>query len=145
MRRVLASVDFSELTQPVVKQAGEIAKNADAELWLLHVAPPEPDFAGHQLMRKVVEGEVPKKLGEQHQRLKELERELLERGVRVRTLLVQGEPVACILEEARILDVDCIVLGSHGRGALYRTFVGSVCEGVLRDSPCPLLILPRRK
>jgi len=143
MEKILVAVDFSQLTPPVVEHAADVARATGAEVWVLHVAPPEPDFAGRQLMRKVVGEEVPEKLMEQHRRLQEIEADLRGRGLRVGTRLVQGEPAACILTEARILGADYIVMGSHGRGALYRAFVGSVCEGVLRGSPCPLVVIPR--
>ena len=143
MSKLLASVDFSELTPLVIDLAAELAKQRDTELWVLHVAPPEPDFAGRQLMRKVVEGEVPEKLSEPYQKLRDIEGDVLRRGVAVHTLLVQGEPVASILEEARILSAEFIVMGSHGRGTVYRAVVGSVCEGVLREARCPLVIIPK--
>ena len=143
--KILASIDFYELTPQVVDQAARLAKERGAQLWVLHAAPPEPDFAGRQLMRKVVEDEVPEKLEEQHARLQEIERDLRGRGLDARTRLVQGEPVACILEEAKILGADLIVMGTHGRGTLYRAFVGSVCEGVMRDARCPLVVIPKPK
>ena len=60
-------------------------------------------------------------------------------GLDTTALLVQGETVETILNEASNLNVDMIVLGSHGRGAMYQLFVGSVSEGVLHKSECPLL------
>ena len=50
-----------------------------------------------------------------------------------------------ILEEAAKLNADLIILGSHGHGGLLRALLGSVCEGVLRKSILPVLIVPARK
>jgi nucleotide-binding universal stress UspA family protein len=55
---------------------------------------------------------------------------------------VQGATVETILKEALKLDVDMIVAGSHGRGAMYQLLVGSVSEGVLHKSKCPVIVVP---
>ena len=47
-----------------------------------------------------------------------------------------------ILAEATKLDADMIVIGTHGHGAMYRLLVGSVSEGVLHKSKCPILVIP---
>ena len=46
-----------------------------------------------------------------------------------------------ILAEAAELDVDEIVVGSHGHGAMYRLLVGSISEGVLQRSSKPALVI----
>ena len=40
------------------------------------------------------------------------------------------------------MDVDMIVVGSHGRSAMYQLLVGSVSEGVLHKSECPIVVVP---
>ena len=52
--------------------------------------------------------------------------------------------LARIVREASELDVDMIIAGSHGRGAVYHLLVGSVSEGLLRKSRCPVLVVPTR-
>ena len=66
-------------------------------------------------------------------------------GIDATGLLVQGATIETILNEASKHDVDMIVLGSHGRGAVYRALVGSVSEGVLRKSARPVLVIPTRE
>ncbi len=47
-----------------------------------------------------------------------------------------------ILEAARALPADLIVMGSHGRSGVPRLFLGSVAERVLRSASCPVLVVP---
>jgi nucleotide-binding universal stress UspA family protein len=47
-----------------------------------------------------------------------------------------------ILAQMEKLDADLVIMGSHGHGAIYRTLLGSVSEGVLHDAACPVLIVP---
>ncbi len=39
---------------------------------------------------------------------------------------------------------DIVVMASHGRTGLSRVALGSIAEGVLHKSPCPVLIIPAR-
>ena len=47
-----------------------------------------------------------------------------------------------ILEAARALPADLIVMGSHARSGVPRLFLGSVAERVLRSAPCPVMVVP---
>jgi nucleotide-binding universal stress UspA family protein len=44
-----------------------------------------------------------------------------------------------IVNAARALHVDLIVMGTHGRRGLSRVLIGSVTEDVVRRAPCPVL------
>jgi nucleotide-binding universal stress UspA family protein len=56
----------------------------------------------------------------------------------------EGRPVDQILERARALTADLIVMGTHGRSGFERLFIGSVAEKVLRKASCPVLTVPPR-
>ena len=54
-------------------------------------------------------------------------------------------PAESIIEEARNLDSELVVIGSRGAGAADQMLFGSVAESVLLASPCPVLVvLPSR-
>jgi nucleotide-binding universal stress UspA family protein len=53
-----------------------------------------------------------------------------------------GRPAATILDQARKLKPDLIVLGSHGHGLMHDLILGSTAQGVIRRSPCPVLVVP---
>ena len=81
-------------------------------------------------------------LREEHRTLQRHAEELRERRLDATALLIEGPPVAKILEEANRLGVGMIVIGSHGRSGLARLVLGSVSEGVMRRAACPVLIVP---
>lgn len=141
MKTILVAVDFSAITPAVVEQAARIAHDASAGLFLLYVGPPEADFMGQQIYRKVVEDEVPEPLRESYEALRQLQSKLRRRGLEVDSLYVRGKAIESILEEARRVDAEMIVVGSHKGGAIYR-LLGSVSEGVLRGARCPVLVVP---
>ena len=53
--------------------------------------------------------------------------------------VLMGHPFVEIIRYAREQDVDCIVLGTHGRSGLSHLLLGSVAERVVRKAPCPVL------
>jgi nucleotide-binding universal stress UspA family protein len=56
--------------------------------------------------------------------------------------VVPGEPTREILDAARRLDADLIIMGRRSSGNLRRAVLGSVVEAVLRSAPCPVLVVP---
>jgi len=64
-----------------------------------------------------------------------------EHGVPVETLVLRGNTVDEIVACADSLDVDLIVVGSRGHGALASALLGSVSRGVLRESRRPVLVV----
>lgn len=145
MQNVVVAVDFSDMTEPTVAVGSDLAKLAAGTLWLLSVAPPAAEFVGRQLGRRVVEDPPPDDLRENFEALTALQRRFESEAIRVKSRMVRGAAAECILDEANRIGADVIVLGSHGHGALYRSLVGSVSEGVLRGAKCPVLIVPARR
>ena len=53
--------------------------------------------------------------------------------------VADGDARDAILDTAKAVHADLIVIGTHGRRGLSRAFLGSVAEDVLRRAPCPVL------
>jgi nucleotide-binding universal stress UspA family protein len=145
MKRILACVDFSEVTDDVVSQTKTLALLSDAEVRLLHVGAPNPDFVGFEAGPDVVRQNVAHALRDEHRRLEELAESLRRESVRATPLMVQGPTVRTIVEHVQRFGADLVVIGSHGHGALFDLLVGSVTQGVLRESPVPALVVPSPK
>ncbi len=62
--------------------------------------------------------------------------------VRFMHLVRIGSPAREIINYARECSAGTILLGTHGRSRLAHMVLGSVAEAVLRDAPCPVLIIP---
>lgn len=144
MNNILAAIDFSDITPIVVEKAAEIAKRFSSKLWLIHIAAPDPDFVGYSTGPQCERDWKAKTLKKEHQYLHDKALELELNGINVTPLLVQGATIKTILQEAAKLSAEMIVIGSHGHGAIYKTIVGSVSEGVIHKALCPVLIVPAR-
>jgi nucleotide-binding universal stress UspA family protein len=139
---ILAAVDFSPVTDAVVGAVGHVAGRAPGHTYLVHVAPPEPGFVGYDVGPASVRDQVAAELRTYHQQLQALADGLRGRGVETTALLLRGPTVETLLEKSKELQAGLIVLGSHGRGAVYSLLVGSVAEGVVRRSSVPVLLVP---
>jgi len=143
--KLLVAVDLSEATQVIVDKVMEITREYPARVWILHNAEPPPDFVEFKVDPLAARKALAKKFHNEHRQIQEIADRLRKAGLEATALLVHGPTVETILKEASELDVDMIVVGSHGRGAMYQLLVGSVSEGILHKSRCPVLVVPTHK
>lgn len=73
-----------------------------------------------------------------------VKRALARRWPTAEVALVDQAPVVAILDQARTVGADTIVMGSRGYGPLGRLVLGSVSRGVVRSAECPVLVVKRR-
>jgi len=142
--KILAAIDLSSASDKVVEAARQHASLAQAALYVVHVAEPDPTFVGYEAGPQVVRDQVAHRFRDEHESLQKLADQLREKGIHTTALVVQGPTSQTILREAEKLQADLIVVGSHGHGALYQVLVGSVSEGIIRGAKCPVLVVPSR-
>jgi nucleotide-binding universal stress UspA family protein len=143
--KILVCVDLSESTEIIVKKIEELAKTLSAEVWLLHNAEPGPGVVEFKIDPLAARESLARKFHVEHRQIQELADRLRKADIDTTALLVHGKTVEAILQEASDVLADMIVVGSHGRGAMYQLLVGSVSEGVLHKSPLPVLVIPTHK
>jgi nucleotide-binding universal stress UspA family protein len=143
--KILVAVDLSESTQTIVDKVEEMNKEYPAKVWILHNAEPEPDSVEFKVDPLAARETLAKKFHNEHRQIQEIANRLRKAGLDATALLVRGATVETILKEASDLDVDMIVVGTHGRGAMYQLLVGSVSEGILHKSRYPVLVIPTHK
>ncbi len=66
---------------------------------------------------------------------------LQKEGIEATGTVPHGLPDAVIVETARAVNADLIIMGSHGRTGLERILLGSTSERVINDAPCAVLIV----
>ena len=142
--KVLAALDLARTTPDVLREARIWARRLSAELILIHVAEPDPDFIGYGAGPESVRLAVAHKFTRAHQRIEALSVELRKEGLDATALLLQGATAETILREADRLSADVVLMGTRARGAVRELFVGSVSKEVLRRSTRPVLLIPPR-
>ncbi len=141
--KTLVAVDFSESTSTLLSCVKSLVREMSVtHLWLVHVVPPDPEFVGYETGPQSVRDQVAKKYRKKHAVLQHEADALQLAEVEVVPLLLQGPVAKMILKEAGELDVDLLIVGSHGHRAIYDMLVESVGEDVLRKADRPVLMIP---
>jgi nucleotide-binding universal stress UspA family protein len=141
---ILAAIDFSDATDKVLRITKLLGHSTNAKVWLVHVAEPDPDFVGYKGGPDVVRDQVAAEYHEEHRKIQAAAEELRADGIETTALLMQGSIVETILDLAKSNDIDLLVAGSHGHGAVYDMLIGSISEGIVRKAPCPVTLVPTR-
>jgi nucleotide-binding universal stress UspA family protein len=140
--KILVCLDLSDSTEVILKRIEELCRPLNAKVWLLHNAQPGPDNIAFKVDPIEARESLAKEFHHQHRQIQELADRFRKSGIEATALLVHGKTVDVILTVASDLGIDVIVVGSHGRGAMYQLLVGSISEGVLKGSSKPVLVIP---
>ena len=146
LKQVLVATDFSEASDAALLYSREFARAFGATLHVIHVIedisgrlgdlPNVPEaYIDYGLWRqdaiKAAEKDLNARLSDEDRR------QLAATAVAVVARTAPG----AILDCARERHVDLIVAGTHGRGAIAHFVMGSVAERLVRQAPCPVLVV----
>jgi universal stress protein A len=142
-KSILVPTDFSEHSDKAVRQAADIAEQYNAKVYLLHVVDKlqqcSVDYCIPIEMMEQIQSNSEKEVARKMRA--EVQKILQSKKIDVTFDIKVGIPFAEILKEQIERKADLIVIGSHGRTGILRTFIGSVAEKVMRESKCPVLLV----
>ncbi len=141
IKKILIATDGSEYTKEAVSTGLHLAKILGAKVTALYVID-QTSFVSFPIDSSIVS--VYSLLENEGKRaVEEVKKEGEQSGLEVSTIVVEGSPTRKIVEMAA--DFDLVVIGTLGRSALSKLFMGSVAERVTRYAPCPVLVVRSRK
>jgi nucleotide-binding universal stress UspA family protein len=138
LKNILVPSDFSDCSDAAVRYGLALSHAFNARLHLLHVVqdPYTQPWAAEAF---------PTALGDLLAGWQEQAEVRLRNSVphhdraNVDITCTVATPFAAIVDYARCKDIDLIVVGTHGRGAVAHMLLGSVAEKIVRRAPCPVL------
>ncbi len=145
MKTLLTAIDLSPITAKVLDGAAGLAGALGAKLVILHVTEPAAAYVPVGAAMDVITAPVPVEppdLDAVKQRLEQLAVPIRAKEITVETIATVSLPVDEILDQAKATGADMLVLGSHGHGALYHLFSGSVVTSVLHKATLPVTVIP---
>ncbi len=135
---ILCPVDFSDASRKAVQYAKEFATSMGSVVHLLNVVEPRPMAVDITLNYVPLEEDFEQAAEED---LQIIVQEFQLAGLKVESSIEIGNPSDVILDKSQDLDVNLLIMGSHGKKGLSRLIMGSVAETVVRKANCPVLIV----
>jgi universal stress protein A len=143
LKHILVPIDFSECSKKALQYALPLAREHQATLTLLYVVAPAfqvGEYPGVDQAQLLANAK------------KNAKKELTQwAAAEVRAeaptdiIVHMGTPSRQIIESARSLPADLIVISTHGRTGLKHVLLGSVTEQVVQRAPCPVLVVRERE
>ncbi|HEY4190699.1 MAG TPA: universal stress protein [Candidatus Limnocylindrales bacterium] len=138
-RKILLATDLAATSSPATNEAFDMARRLHAELLIVSVIDPTS--------LRLPSGRFRTRVDQVRDEREAVLRGLVQRGqrdgLRVTSLVWEGDPAESILEAAGAEGADTIVIGSHARGRIGRLLRGSVSHRVERDAGVPVVVIPR--
>ena len=146
IKRILVPVDFSDDSLRALDYAADFVKPLKAEVQLLYVV--EPIYYAMPAPMDATSPNLALLLDEQQRSgtvlLARVAAKLRKQGHKVRALLKTGSPATVIVDTAKRLKADLIIMSTHGRTGLAHVLLGSVAQRVVCMAPCPVLTVRRK-
>jgi nucleotide-binding universal stress UspA family protein len=146
IRKILVPTDFSECSRAALNWACDLARRyTGSTLAIVHVFQ-VPGIAFFESYVPASPNYYNSLLSSIDDQLKAWQALVVKADVRLGEVKsLEGSPVAEILRYAGNNRFELIVMGTHGRSALDRLWLGSVAENVVRRAPCPVLTVREHK
>ena len=141
---IMAPTDGSDLERPAIALAVRLAKRFEAELHLVRVETPPVavDPASSPGVLEITEETVAEARQARLGKLEALGAECRALGeIRVITAFEHGIVAPTLMDYAKRVNADLIVIASHARGGLKRLTLGSVTDFLIRRSDTPVLVV----
>ena len=137
-QKILIAIDDDPIANQAADTGLELARCLHADMAFIHVIDPPLGVGADAGM---VGEDIIRQAREEGARIVADFRARLTLGPDVLQFVPQGPPGSEIVKAARQWQADLIVIGSHGRRGIRRALIGSVAEAVVRQAPCPVLVV----
>lgn len=137
-------IDYAPASQRALELAAGLARLSGGAIHLLHVTPQlnySPLYTGAALSGEVI-SEVHRAARESSIRALQALAQRICPDVEAHFEARPGVALYAIIEEAEKNQIDLIVLAASGRSRVARFFVGSTADRVIRQAPCPVMVIP---
>ena len=142
IKNILVAIDFNDTVGVLLNYAEGLAAKFGSKIWVLHVAAPNPDFVGYEPGPQYIRDFKAEELREEHRALQKICSTFLDENVECEALLIQGSTVESVVEEAKKLQSDLLIVGTHKHSFFHNLFSENVSMELLKKAEIPLLAIP---
>ena len=141
-------IAFAGSTLHAIDLATSIARRHHGTLRLVHATPPMQTSNIYSGPARI----ATKLLDEIHDRARDTSLDAMRAvskgrcdDLEIELIAGPGHPMQLVLAEAKKWPADLIVMSASGRSRVARFFVGSTADRVIRESPCPVMVIPAHR
>jgi nucleotide-binding universal stress UspA family protein len=138
MKRILIATDGSKASDAALEEGTELARHLGAAVLFVYVTPYPPALLDQPYYQRKLTRET----ADAREAIEHATAVAGDHGVQADWEIFEGDPAAEILHAAREWEVDLIVIGSRGLGAVVGTLLGSVSRAVVHGADRPVLVAP---
>lgn len=142
LKNIMVAVDFNDSIGELMVYAESLAQKFGSKIWVLHVADPEPDFVGYEPGPQYIRDIKAEEYREEHHSLQEVCKNFISGEIQSEALLIQGSTVETVMDEARKLKIDLLIVGTHKHSFLHNLLQESVSMELLKKAEIPMLTIP---
>ena len=145
LKKILVPIDFSDTSKKALQYALKLAEQFSCEIVLLYVVEPLTPIVGApravEVLPQPQDDSIPAK-----KELAALAARSRNNGAKsINSTIRTGHPPHEITKAAKDLDVDLIVIATHGYTSWRHLCIGSTAERVVRTAPCPVLVVREKE
>ena len=144
LKKILVPIDFSGMSKHAFQYALRFAEQFGCEIVLLHVVEPETVIAGTPLAVDIF-AQPEEDTADAEAELASLTASSRSRRISFRSAVRIGHAPNEITKAAKEMDVDLIVIATHGYTSWRHLCIGSTAERVVRTAPCPVLVVREKE
>jgi nucleotide-binding universal stress UspA family protein len=139
IKKILIPIDGSDHSTRAAELGISVAKLVGAQVMIVYVI---DNVVLDQIAKGSKSEDVLRELKQDGERYVNYVLKLAERqNVKAASLLAKGRPFEQVLNLAKGLNMDLIVMGTYGRRGADRILIGSVAERVIEYALCPILVV----
>jgi nucleotide-binding universal stress UspA family protein len=144
LNNILVAIDFSETTPDIIATAIMLSDTHNAKFWVVYADDSAP------YMYSPESGDEPGPVTFDTQStdvgdgLAKIRAQLSIAHVAAEFILLEGPAAENVLEKAREIEADLIVMGAQRHGRFYRMLFGDTGDQLTRNAPCPVLVVPHK-
>ena len=142
MKKLLVLTDFSSPANKALDFALQVAKQAKAEIYLVHCCDLlDTTFKDRLTLKKEYNKGL---LNKANEKLSDLKRSIEDtEEIKVNTIIYNGSPTDCIIQAEEEIGVDFIIMGTRGETELTESMFGSTTGNLIEKTKDPLIVVTR--
>jgi nucleotide-binding universal stress UspA family protein len=145
LKKILVPIDFSDASKKALKYAFRFAEQFNCEIVLLHVVEPVSPTVGPPLVLEAfLDAEDSLSIAEKKLAALSAQSRTLSTNSASSTIRTGHAPNE-ITKAAKDLDIDLIIIATHGYTSWRHLCIGSTAERVVRSAPCPVLVVREKE